>query len=784
MSDVTTLKCWPSCTQAIDWSDDGIIALASHEHVELIFPNIQAQESNSEIPHWRHFSIQTPWFTREELEFLEPSVNKIYSIGEEISDSTTVALAWSPPGLGKHRRCALAVLTSNLVLSIWDSEGKPQDAKGWERRLIINDALESYFNAPENRTESFVASNHTDTLRLRRRIRHFTWAPDPPAQSTIGTRVSLARQFMAVSNDDNEIIVLAVDSPSTGSSDKWSVEVLGHFSVLQENEQVILKTHSFDDMMAQQRHAPYVAWSPWNESQEGLRSVLAYATNNDVRLQCVTYVDGAVHFGAALRYGGPQVRLAGPLTWSPRVDGPLRTLAVFVTHKVILLTVSALDASNTQPKVHNLDGRWDTISGVVWDIHDAEHPRIHFSSQISTTRYPTCTLELSDKEVKSISEDGWPYWREQIRGSQGHFSADNELQGNANAKVWGLSASPLGESIASGYTLHPTDMVEYGVAADRQTMVALTHTWGSDGDLIFPARPVSAENLFFTARKWIEKNVESTDDIPPVRKDILEKLVNTYSSPLDIPAPEPSEDSQTPAPPPVYDSEDLETLIAAFKRNAFLEENTLKDRLEILTTHICAPSDPTDIPRTLIAFRLAKATQHLPTSLSTSHPYSLSILSNHKKLIQLVEAVASSAPPETTSASSDPDPLPVISVPGDETCTFCEAAIPFIDPFHAVCGNGHEFLRCGLSFQAVQAPGCTKACGICNQVVMNDETVLEQEFGAGEEDQDDGDEDEDVVMGEGKERATDGEGNLKVTLARVLFSGCDVCIHCGGKYVG
>jgi hypothetical protein len=36
MSDVTELRCWPSCIDALDWSQDGIIALASDERVELL----------------------------------------------------------------------------------------------------------------------------------------------------------------------------------------------------------------------------------------------------------------------------------------------------------------------------------------------------------------------------------------------------------------------------------------------------------------------------------------------------------------------------------------------------------------------------------------------------------------------------------------------------------------------------------------------------------------------------------------------------------------------------
>lgn len=36
MADVTELRCWPACVDAIDWSSEGIIALASDERVELL----------------------------------------------------------------------------------------------------------------------------------------------------------------------------------------------------------------------------------------------------------------------------------------------------------------------------------------------------------------------------------------------------------------------------------------------------------------------------------------------------------------------------------------------------------------------------------------------------------------------------------------------------------------------------------------------------------------------------------------------------------------------------
>lgn len=32
--------------------------------------------------------------------------------------------------------------------------------------------------------------------------------------------------------------------------------------------------------------------------------------------------------------------------------------------------------------------------------------------------------------------------------------------------------------------------------------------------------------------------------------------------------------------------------------------------------------------------------------------------------------------------------------------------------------------------------------------------------------------------------APDDDGRAPITLARILFAACDVCIYCGGKFVG
>ena len=68
MSDVATVVCWPACTDAIQWSSDGIVALASDERVELLVSDMRNPTIKS------FFSIITVIFTNASNSFRIPSL--------------------------------------------------------------------------------------------------------------------------------------------------------------------------------------------------------------------------------------------------------------------------------------------------------------------------------------------------------------------------------------------------------------------------------------------------------------------------------------------------------------------------------------------------------------------------------------------------------------------------------------------------------------------------------------------------------------------------------------
>ncbi|KAI4644284.1 hypothetical protein J4E93_006184 [Alternaria ventricosa] len=677
MADVTVLRCWPACVDAIDWSSDGIIALASDERVELLFPNTVDFERDQVLPQWQHVPLKVPLFSTDELPLKEPAPTSNYSVGEEISNSAPISIAWSPPGIAKHRKCALAALTANLTLSLWSAaEGKPEEETSWTRRLIINDALVDHFGDWDDEP-SHVAHDSKERLRSRGRIRAFAWAPALPCPGpagVVGTHLVYGPHMLVVSDDDNHLVFLKIESPtsSLGAEPDWRADV------------------------------------------------------------------------------------------------------------------------------------------------------------------PTAILEQTPDGLKSLDA---PEWRERIGNNLALFSAKNELKGNSRAKVWGLTRSPLGDFIAACNSVHPSDMIEYGIPADRSGAVAISSLRPGSRSLdIFPKENVTAEGIVYSLKKLAEEVVEDPDDIPAFADEMVAKLVETYTGP-------PVSEMSATTSVAYSDVNDLDSLIKGFKSNAFLESPTLKDRYTILVSEAYKTQINKELPKTLIAYRLAVALQQLPSSLSHT-PFSAEIRTHHKQLVTLINMVmgyddTSRSLPADKSSEQDSAPTAGTgthgnsvstnqgsAVPVADTCDFCSAFIPFADPRSATCTNGHVFPRCGLTFLAIQAPGITKYCGICSTPFLSDEFIMAQEDVEHNKSVDTGDntvmrgvagDDEVSERGEGssdqmnkanEEGSSDQEGDeqamvvdqesndsddgddvyerreLPVTLARILFLACDACIYCGGKFIG
>lgn len=175
-------------------------------------------------------SFKVNAFTSTEWPLHELSDLEHLSIGEEQSPSTIVSLSWSPPGLARHKRSILAVLTTSHILSLWASDSNFTATSTWQRVLIINRALQI---CPDDKFSDVNYGLGCEASRQSARIRSKSWAPHNVAYShqslslpqSTSPYAACQTQYLAVTNDADEIAILHIRSPWSYGGHKWEAQV-------------------------------------------------------------------------------------------------------------------------------------------------------------------------------------------------------------------------------------------------------------------------------------------------------------------------------------------------------------------------------------------------------------------------------------------------------------------------------------------------------------------------------------------------------------------------------
>lgn len=211
---------------------------------------------------WTSTKVRTNVFTHQEWKVMMPTGRDEFSIGAEQSQSTVSQLAWSSQGLGLHRRCVLAVLTSNLLLSLYEADGQ---RRSWSRVCVVNKALEKHFESQDG----------PKSIR-KSRIRSFAWcAPlknDAPGGSD-GADVRWGEQLLTVTTDSNNVVLLRVKrNHSTGKVLDWrySIDVIDSLQLenLDNNCSRIPKGSLWADAWISKAKILHVSCGPWSRVLE------------------------------------------------------------------------------------------------------------------------------------------------------------------------------------------------------------------------------------------------------------------------------------------------------------------------------------------------------------------------------------------------------------------------------------------------------------------------------------------------------------------------------------
>lgn len=289
-------------------------------------PNLKVPEpaegatSNVTNDAWNVVPLQTNLFAQDEWPVENPRDWDTFSIGEEQSSSDVMSLAWSPPGLARHGRCVLAILTTNNVLSIWQSNSTPKDRSSWERVLVVNHTLTEHYEIHQSKTASGSSSKRHSEQRSR--IRAFAWAPKFDESLPLPNQY---QRLLAVADDDNVVFIVRIQAPYdvlAVTPSVWQCEVLDTFVVSPHEDEATTTEEAipFSSYVKARDLVNYLDWSPWYQSRhsDGVQSFIATLCGGRISGQKCYAANPwssvtASTDGARFPMGGRSI--LGPLKW-------------------------------------------------------------------------------------------------------------------------------------------------------------------------------------------------------------------------------------------------------------------------------------------------------------------------------------------------------------------------------------------------------------------------------------------------------------------------------------
>ncbi|KAH8690029.1 transcription factor IIIC subunit delta N-term-domain-containing protein [Talaromyces proteolyticus] len=784
MGDAIDLNLFPSCYNCLAWSDDGELAVAAGDSVHLQLPQWKPTwvhplfEKEKSLP-WTSAKIRTNLFTHAEWEVAWPSDRDSFSIGAEQSLSTVGALAWSPPGLGRHRRCVLAVLTSNLLLSFYEADGR---RKTWSRVAVVNHALDAYFRAHAKQH----GHGETGSAVRKSRVRAFAWCPPLKREEGDGELARWGEQLLVVSTDDNDVVLVRVmrNGLKSITEDQYVLNVVAHIHVNQPGVRkfgMVCGSSLWADALEMRARVLHLSCGPWRravrvdeegDSVDGSGAMVALVYGS--RLQFINVHAAAgesdrdqwvrAHLSMApdalfskLSLDG--VNFTGPLQWIPS-NGNILLVAGYLGGRVTLRFDTSAYVNHPQNKKASKksvlfhqrsfqeQGDGFISMGATYYQHNEPMTGIVAAGELdSPTVYMATLGPVSETIALSILgtslEDTVGIqripWKERMERYRQRYDIQYELGDMAIVRTWGLAT--FNGWLAVAFTMHPGDTLEYMTKAEENTTILFVPP---APDTPFPKPPDTSE-----------------EHIANVRDEILHYIL---SSARDVRR---------------DDIRSAKVLYAACM-------------CAIISHH---PDDRTSDPLLSLTHQ---ALSHLSSLFSFPATDELAYCTGTTPL-----------PTQTHEGRTTPilpaKPLPGLQGPGGflwETCQTClrrtgqSIGLSWHGYDRSMCENGHRWNRCNLTFLSIQEPYIAPFCSVCDKSILGrDRGVaysLERAFEDMEMTDAPGLTEEDPTQPE-KEKAekvkreeqNNGDNNEEKDRKEVydrLYDRYDVCAYCGGKY--
>jgi hypothetical protein len=412
-----------------------------------------------------------------------------------MSESFVHALDWSPPGLGKHKRSVLAVLTSNHVLSIWECIGKPEIATDWVRACVINHVLQAHYKDKDVQSPGESEPDRFERLRAKQRIRAFAWSPALPDTSLSGASgdCTTRNSYLAVSNDRGEVLIIEIRAPHDilePDTTQWSLSVAASFAIeVPDTKKSALSACMPVTFKWRSSFVDQLAWSPWGlDSANMLTSILTFTSQSSLQCTSVKVDDERHHANVAI---GPVVPLmdeipdtqaAGCIRWVQKLNSAKEAFLVYPTRSSFYCLQAQPGLSlDFHISAQDINTPWDEIAGVSQKIFsifqpsnkaigmtfvqdDNENVSVQIAYHLGSGTDRITSLALPFTAHSGLGSTNWQH--DLLRG-QRRFSDEWNLAGNMMSRAYGLCTSPFGDLVAVNVSFHPSDGVEYTTNSDE-----------------------------------------------------------------------------------------------------------------------------------------------------------------------------------------------------------------------------------------------------------------------------------------------------------------------------
>lgn len=755
----------PSSSNCLSWSQDNQIAVLAGDRVAIVSPRLK--ESKPDGQQWETALVKVNGFTAQELPRKDPLSTRNLSLGEELSNREAVAAKWSPPGLANHKRCALAVLTANHVLSIWTAEGPPEASTSWKRVLIVNNAVQEYHDSTAQKLGGEDEQAWTERKQVQQRVRSFAWSPALHTGLSDGSlckALDWGDQLLAVSTEGGHILLFHIQSPHTNFSTtpSWKVTTVGSCETALLNSNSVPAQYSGKTFAAE--HVCWGEWVPEQNSQSKLcqDTRLAFTVGGQLFALSVRWSQGDEAPGLEVlnpprRYLAGRADITGPLEFVPETAA---TSLIAFGDNVIFRVDVRNDDPESLASCH-LDGRWDSITGLAFSLDQKKDRYVHFVSQVSDADACTCALEVPSSEAKfgSIFR---PLWPRSLLNAKTAFGLEHGVGKAVRERHWGMASSPLSNCVAMCSSLHPSTMIEDKSSIGESSVLCISQEHGTIGSLtpdLGSAGAPSTEVIMPLLQQHLKHGLSDREKLVEQVVEALPRRVDPSS--LSEPASRASEFAPVllrKLRASIYSHPTMRTLRANYLIDLVMQGGTLQD----------------EVIRIAVQHLLSSFLQLSSGVLAADDSFSFTI----RKIFAAIKRRLN-----TQIQVSDDDDAP-------EQCNACQQPIPFEGLKWAKCLEGHQYRRCWLSFLAIQDSTKTKTCGICGLQYLGDGVVPQELRPISSE--------EDTEMVDVPSSETDPSDQThgswveirrtkqddKPTLGWLLFSACDLCLYCGGKFIG